>query len=388
MTAPRLEIDLSKVHHNARRLVQLLGARGVEVLGVTKAVLGSAEVARVLVDAGVVGLGDSRIENIEAMRRDGVQVSLALIRSPMLSQAERVVQAADLSFNTELKVLRALSRAAEARHVVHGVVLMIELGDLREGVMPDDVIETVRQILSLANIKLRGIGANLACRSGVMPDDRNMAALSAQAESIERTFGISLDIVSGGNSANIQWALGTSQLGRINHLRLGESILLGRETVARQPIAGLFTDAVTLIAEVIETKTKPSMPWGQRGEPAFEETIAPVDRGLADQSILALGHQDTDPTGLQPPSGVTIVGASSDHLIVGSSERRLSVGDELGFSPNYSAMVRSMTSPFVHKEMKGRLARESKPALLQAAALKASPAAKRASGISPLPTGG
>jgi predicted amino acid racemase len=272
----------------------------------------------------------------------------------MLSQADRVVTYADLSFNTELDVISRLSSAAEEAKRTHGIVLMVELGDLREGIMPGDLENTVRETLRLPNIVVKGIGTNLACRSGVSPDARNMAELSALAGSLEAAFGLTLDIVSGGNSANLQWALSGADTGRINDLRLGESILLGREPLHRQQIDGLYTDAVTLVAEVIESKVKPSQPWGVTGQTAFGEEPPATDRGYISQTILAIGRQDTDPSGLHPPSTMEILGASSDHLITGSGGDPVPVGTELTFQLNYSALVRSMTSPFVTKVAKGQ----------------------------------
>lgn len=352
MTAPRLEIDLGKIHHNARILVERLADRGISVTAVTKATLGSPQIADTLLRAGVRGLGDSRIENIEELRCAHVAAKMLLIRSPMLSQAERVVAHAEVSFNTELDIISKLSTAAQEAGRTHGIVLMVELGDLREGIMPGDLEQTVRESLRLPNIVLRGIGTNLACRSGVAPDAKNMAELSALAGSIESTFGLTLDIVSGGNSANLQWALSGANTGRINDLRLGESILLGREPLHRQPIEGLHTDAIALIAEVIESKTKPSLPWGEIAQTAFGEKPPAIDRGHIPQAILAIGRQDVDPCGLQPPPGIEILGASSDHLIVDSSSEGVSVGSEMTFQPNYSALVRAMTSPFVTKVVK------------------------------------
>ena len=352
MTAPRLEIDLDKIRHNACTLVERLGKRGISVTGVTKATLGSTDIAGTLLGAGVHALGDSRIENIEAMRRACGPASMTLIRSPMLSQARRVVTYADVSFNTELDVIRELSSAARAGNRMHGIVLMVELGDLREGIMPDELENTVRETLRLPNVILKGIGTNLACRSGVSPDARNMAELSVLADSIEATFGLTLDIVSGGNSANLRWALSDSPIGRINDLRLGESILLGREPLYRQPIEGLFTDAFTLTAEVIESKVKPSQPWGEIAQTAFGEESPATNRGHISQTILAIGRQDTDPSGLVPPAGIEILGASSDHLITDSGSDLIPVGTELVFELNYSALVRTMTSPFVTKVVK------------------------------------
>ena len=352
MTAPRLEIDLDKIHHNARTLVERLADRGISVTGVTKATLGSPEIACVLLQAGVSSLGDSRIDNIEAMRSARVPASMALIRSPMLSEAHRVVAHADVSFNTELDVISKLSSAARKARRTHGIVLMVELGDLREGIMSNDLEDTVRETLRFPNIALKGIGANLACRSGVSPDAKNMAELSALADSIDATFGPMLGIVSGGNSGNLRWALSGADTGRINDLRLGESILLGRETLHRQAIDGLHTDAITLTAEVIESKVKPSQPCGEIAQTAFGEKPPATDRGHILQSIVAIGRQDIDGCGLLAPPGIEILGASSDHLIVDSGSDRLSVGAEITFQLNYSALVRAMTSPFVAKVVK------------------------------------
>src|SRR4051794_29278806 len=181
MTAPRVEIDLAKLGHNARTLVDRLGPLGISVTGVTKAVLGLPEVAFALLASGVGGLGDSRVENLERMRAAGVPGPLTLIRSPMLSQVDRVVAVADVSFNTEVSVLSALSAAAGRAGVTHDVVLMVELGDLREGILPVDLPEVVAATLALPNLALRGIGTNLACQHGVVPDAANMAELSALA---------------------------------------------------------------------------------------------------------------------------------------------------------------------------------------------------------------
>jgi len=346
-SAPRLEIDLAKLFHNALTLVNALAERGIAVTGVTKATLGSPEIARLWLRAGVTGIGDSRIENIDAMRRAQVPATMTLVRSPMPSQAAQVVALADVSFNTELNVIGRLSSAAREAGRLHGVVLLVELGDLREGLMPCDLEDAIRETLQLPNIELKGIGANLACRSGVSPDSRNMAELSSMAASMEATFGLTFEAVSGGNSANLTWALGGADTGRINDLRLGESLLLGREPLHRKPLDGLHTNAITLVAEVIESKPKPSQPWGEIAQTAFGAARPSVNRDAVNQAILALGRQDVDPSGLRPPSGFHILGASSDHLVMDCGPRLLPVGAEVTFELDYSALLRAMTSPYV-----------------------------------------
>ena len=345
MTAPRLEIDLGKIHHNARFLNERLHASGIEVTAVTKAVYGMPEVARTLLRAGVRRLADARVENIETMRGAGIDAPIALVRSPMLSQADRVVAAADVSYNTEFDIISALSTAAKRASRVHGVVLMVELGDFREGIMPGDLESAARETLRFPNIELKGVGANLCCLSGVPPDARKMAELSHLADAIEAAFGLTLEIVSGGNSANLEWAFSGADTGRINDLRLGEAILLGMDPLHGRSIPGLHTDAVTLVGEVIEAKLKPSRPWSDAAASRSSGSTPGVAFGSERRVILALGRQDTDIDGLEAPRGVRILSASSDHLVVDDAQRRLSIGSEVAFGLNYSALMRTMRSP-------------------------------------------
>lgn len=350
MTGLRLEIDLDKIGHNARQLVERCADRGISVTAVTKALLGCPELAGVLCSAGVSTLGDSRIENVERMRDAGIETPMLLVRSPMVSEVDRVVQSGAMSVNTETELLSVLASAARAGGRVHDVMLMVELGDLREGVMPSDLHDAVRHVLDRPALHLRGIGANLACRNGIEPSAENMAELSTLADSVEATFGVQIAIVSGGNSANLEWAFDSSASpGRINNLRLGESVLLGREPLRRRPIPGLHTDSFILVAEVIESKKKPTKPWGRSGQNSFGEHPETDDRGVIWQTILAVGRQDTDPADMTAPAGVDVLAASSDHLVV-QTQDRMSPGDEIRFEPGYSALLRSMTSRFVTKD--------------------------------------
>jgi len=360
MSAPRLEIRLDRIHHNAKTLVDRLALLGIGVIGVTKAALGLPEIARELVSAGVTSIGDSRIENIEAMKRAGLPCEFTLIRSPMISQADRVVAYADISHNTEIDVVERLSACAQKRGRTHGVLLMVELGDLREGILPDQLPRFVEQMLRLPNIAFRGIGTNLACQNGVSPDQENMNALSSLANSLEATFGVVVETVSGGNSANLGWAFSTADTGRVTALRLGEAILLGREPLHRNAIDGLYADAFTLVAEVIECKRKPTKSWGELGQAAFGPVKGRTDRGVISQAIVALGRQDVDPDGLEAPDGMEILGASSDHLVLDTGSSSPAIGSEVIFKLNYSALLGAMTSPFVTRaisEGDGQVAR-------------------------------
>ncbi|MDX2321890.1 MAG: alanine/ornithine racemase family PLP-dependent enzyme [Moritella sp.] len=349
MNYPRLEIDSSKIKHNAQTLIHQLGLKGISVTPVTKVCLGHPVIAQILVNAGAKILADSRIENIEKIKKSGITIPAMLIRSPMLSQVKNVIQYCDISLNTELVVIRALSAAASKLNITHDIIIMVELGDLREGVMPIDLLSFIENITHLPHITLRGIGSNLACRYGVSPDDNNMSQLSDLADEIDRKFDMQLDIISGGNSASLNWAFNNTKPTRVNDLRLGEAIFLGCEALYQEHIKGLFNDVITLTAEVIESKIKPSQPWGKRAVNAFGEKPHTDDRGAVSQAILALGRQDVSISGITPPEGITIVSSTSDHLIIETSGKSLIVGQKINFKLNYSALLFAMTSPFVHK---------------------------------------
>ena len=324
---------------------------------------------------GAQAIGESRIENIERLRHGGIGAPIVMLRAPMLSQADRVVATTDTSLNSEIDVIQALSRAARSQRRTHQVVLMVELGDLREGVMAECLDTLVNATLQLPNIKLHGIGANLACQHGVAPDVTNMAVLSQLCDQTERAIGLPLTLVSGGNSANLNWVTGNQGVGRVNNLRIGEAILLGRETLDRTAFPGLRTEAFKVVGEVIESLRKPAEPWGTRHATTFEprqgsnqrldtlpnlqaraymgEHVNPDPEAstarLQSRVIVALGHQDTDPDGLTPHGIFRIVGASSDHLILDTGAHTLAIGTEVKFSPDYKALLRAMTSPFVEK---------------------------------------
>lgn len=349
MTAPRIQIDLAKISHNATRLRELGSSKGIGIMGVTKVVCGDPAVADVLVKSGIDTLADSRIENIERMRQAGIRAEYVLLRTPAPSQAESVVKSADISLNSEISVIERLSAVAVHNDTKHKIILMVELGDLREGMMPSDLMGTIELIDGLEGIVLAGIGTNLACFGGIKPDKANIDHLSSLAREVEDRLETRLEYVSGGNSANYDWLMSTQDAGKINNLRLGEAICLGRETMRRRPISGLFTDAFVLVAEVIESKVKPSKPYGDACQDAFGNLPEFEDQGLMTRAILGIGLQDVLVSGLVPCMDIAILGASSDHIMIDSRGLDVRVGDEVKFNLNYGALLASMTSPYVMK---------------------------------------
>ncbi len=349
MTTPRLDIDIKKITHNAKKLKELYSSKGIGIIAVTKAACGDAAIVNAILNSGIRVLADSRISNIRKMRDAGIQAQFALLRTPIPSQIEDVVRYADISFNTELSVIKALSKCALRQNVTHKIVLMVDLGDLREGIMPSDLEDTVREVLNLDRIELVGIGTNLACLGGIKPNEDKMNELSSIVRAVESHFSLTLEFVSGGNSANYDWFISTKDTGRINNLRLGESIYLGRETLFRKTIPGQFTDAFTLVAEVIESKIKSSMPSGVVCQDAFGNVPRFKDHGQIRRVLLGVGLQDVLVSGLTPRLDIEILGSSSDHIIINAKQIDVKVGDEVNFDLDYGALLSAMTTPYVTK---------------------------------------
>ncbi len=345
MSTPRIEVDLCKIRTNTQTVVRRLKARGINVTGVTKAVCGHPAIARAMLEGGVVGLADARLSNVKRLRKAGVTCPITLIRTPMLSQACQVVQFCETSYNTEMSVIAALAEASEGKNTDHNIILMVEMGDMREGILPKNLAAVAKQVVKMPGVALKGIGSNFACLNGIVPDAAEMTALSVLATQTEALCGPFLQMVSGGNSASLPWALGAQPTGRITDLRLGEAILLGVDPVSGVQIDGMHTDAFTLFAEVIEANTKPVHRPISTLDPALTRLCLVPCRHDTTRVILAIGHQDTDVRGLSMPSGCALIGATSDHCVIRMNRPSQRVGAEMNFQMNYSALMHAMAAP-------------------------------------------
>ncbi|WP_170430371.1 alanine/ornithine racemase family PLP-dependent enzyme [Ruegeria arenilitoris] len=353
MSKPRIDVDLDKIRYNTRFLVDRLRPRGITVTGVTKAVCGHPEIANAMLEGGATGLADARISNIKRMRDAGISCSISLIRTPMLSQVAQVLDNCDVSFNTEMDIIASLAIEAQRKNITHNIILMVEMGDMREGILPEHLERTVSQVLRMEGISLKGIGANFACLGHVAPSAGAIELLSSLAVDTELASGPALETVSGGGSASLPWALGKGATGKINNLRLGEAILLGTDPVSGHAIGGLYTDAFTLWAEVIETKAKSNPNPVQLNYPIPSMQCVTLESPSNTRSILAIGLQDTDAAGLVFPAGVTFAGATSDHIVVETTNCLLGAGGEMKLRMKYSALSRGMAAPDVAKIFRG-----------------------------------
>lgn len=309
--------------------------------------------AKTLLESGFEELADSRIENIKKLKSHfDNKVKTLLLRIPMISQAKEVVQYCDSSLNSEIETIKALDKAASDLGKKHNIILMVDLGDLREGIWPSSIEKVQEELRKLGNINVLGLGVNLTCYGGVIPTKEKLEELLKLKANWEHK-GMPLKVVSGGNSSTINMVLEGKIPTGINHLRLGESLLLGRETIDRGHIPNTHLDAFVLVAEIVEIKEKPSLPIGIIGQDAFGNSPVFQDRGAHKRAIVAIGRQDVD-LNLEPiDERIEILGGSSDHIILDvTAIPTLKVGDKVEFIPGYGSLLQAMTSPYVKKVYK------------------------------------
>ena len=345
---PQLEFDLALLRSNADAVISRCRGMGIRVCGVVKGVDGLPEAARVLRAAGAEELGTSRLEQVAKCRAAGVPGPWLLIRIPGLTELPDVVALCETSLQSEWPTLLALEEECLRQNKTHRVIVMTDLGDLREGFWDKkelvDVCERVER--DLPHVQLAGIGVNLTCYGSTKPTPEKMNELVGLARQVEQRIGRRLEIVSGGATSSftlVHW--GTMPAG-VNHLRIGEAILLGKDLQVDWGIRDmdyLRMDALTLRAEVVEVKDKPTYPIGEFAIDAFGRKPVYEDRGIRRRAILALGRADVGELESLIPRepGLTVIGGSSDHCIVDVEDcpRRLQVGDIVEFSLCYSHML-------------------------------------------------
>lgn len=351
MAYPKLQIDTKKIRQNTYKMVSECKKRKIQVAGVTKLFCGNKYLAKALVDGGVDLLADSRIENLKKLSE--MNIPKMLLRIPMLSQVNEVIKYADISLVSELETINQLSKESIIQNKMHNIILMIDLGDLREGIFEEEeVFQVIEQIFMLKGVNLLGIGTNLSCYGGVIPTKGNVLQLVEIKKKIQDKYNIKLDIISGGNSGVISLFKNNEVHTEINQLRLGASLALGIG-LNDKPIDGLYTDTFKLIAEIVEIKKKPSVPIGETGLDAFGNKPKFEDKGIRKKAICAIGRQEIDPSNIKPlDKGICILGASSDHLILDTteSEKNYKLGDTIEFNITYGGCLSMMTSEYVYKE--------------------------------------
>ena len=342
---PRIVIDRDKLRNNCTQIVRHCEARGIAVAGVIKGAGGLPEIARLYRSCGAAQLATSRLEQMELWRREGIPGPYMLLRVPGLSELPEVARLADYSLQSDATTLDALNSVCAEQGVTHRVIVMADLGDLREGFWDKtEMVEVCCHVeQGLDHLHLAGVGVNLGCYGAVKPTPENMGQLVDIARAVEARIGRRLEIVSGGATSSytlVHW--GTMPQG-INHLRIGETALLAKDLQVDWGISDmdyLLRGTMRLEAEIIELRKKPTHPVGETVIDAFGNRPTFVDRGMRLRALAAFGRADVGQveTLLCREPGMTVIGGSSDHCILDVEDcpRALRVGDVVSFDLSYS----------------------------------------------------
>lgn len=351
MKYPAVIVNHEKFRENIRRVASKCSENGIELAGVIKASTGMGRIAEDFAACGATLIASSRLEQLERAAEAVPDMPLLLIRIPMLCEIEEVIRLTDISLNSELATLKALNAEALRQGRIHKVILMADLGDLREGYMDyDELVETAGLVENeLDGLELAGIGTNLGCYGSVKPTAKNMNQLAELAMRIEETIGRELEFVSGGASSSMMPVLDNVMPKKVNMLRIGALIFTG-EYDELHMVYGyewakeLNGDAFTLRAQVIERKVKPTHPIGELGVDAFGHKVEYRDLGDRERVLLGIGRADYgDIDDLIPMlPGSYVVGASGDHTIldIEDCENKPEIGDVVEFRLKYSAILR------------------------------------------------
>lgn len=347
-----------KLKHNYDYLKGLFDERNIEWGVVSKILCGNKLYLKELLSLGVKEIHDSRISNLRAIKELDPSVQTVYIKPPPLHSIKAVVKYADVSLNTEIRTIRLISAEAVKQNRIQKIIIMIEMGDLREGVMGHELLEFYGEIFHLPNIEVVGIGTNLNCLYGVMPSQDKLIQLSLYKQLIEAKFNQKIPYVSGGTSVTIPLLLKNLRPSGINHFRIGETLYFGNNLFTNKTIKGLKDDVFKLSAEIIELTKKPVVPIGELGYNPSGQTFEVDESHDLDKksyrAILDIGLLDVTPDYLIPDDpNVKIEQASSDMLIVdlGENKKNYNVGSVLTFKLKYMGALRLLNSPYIDKHL-------------------------------------
>ena len=352
-----ITMNRNRLAHNYHFLDELFTRNHIEWGVVSKVLCGNALYLRELIDLGAREVHDSRISNLKAIKTINPNVQTVYIKPPARRAIKSLIRYADVSFNTQLETIQLISDESVRQNTLHKIIIMIEMGDLREGVMGDDLIDFYSSVFKLPNIEIIGIGTNLNCLNGVMPSHDKLVQLSLYKQLIDAKFNKHIKWASGGSSVTIPLLLKKLIPKGNNHFRVGETLFLGNNLVTGETIRGMKTDVFKLYAEIIELMEKPRVPMGEMGVNVAGEQVTYDEKDFgktAYRAILDLGLLDIDPKNIKPEDkSISIIGASSDMIVLdlGSHRKRYQVGDLVPFRLNYMGLLSILNSAYIGKKV-------------------------------------
>lgn len=354
---PELIINHESIKYNASIVNKWCEEHGITFVGVVKGFNGELSVCKDYIECGAKVLASSRLWQLKNIREaglkglDGNDIPLMMIRIPMLTEIDELVQIADYSLVSEEATINALNEAASRHGKKHKVIIMHDVGDLREGIFEQDkVLELCVKVENEYEfLELSGIGTNLGCTGTVIADEKNMGQLAELAMRIEDAIGRKLEFVSGGATTSLPLVIAGKMPSKINMLRIGSAVIDGSNhenlsIYGCKEFAGLKDDCFVLRTEVIEVQYKPSHPIGTLGVDAFKKRKTFIDKGMRTRAIVAAGGQDINSVDdvVINLDGATLEGASGDHTLIDITDckKKIQIGDFIELKLTYTAVMR------------------------------------------------
>ena len=352
-----LKLYRSKLEHNYQKLENWFLEAEVEWGVVSKLLCGNKLFLEELVRLGVTEFHDTRITNLKVIKKVAPDAQTVYIKPPASRNLAQVVTYADVSFNTELSTIKLLSEEAFRQNKIHKIIIMVEMGDLREGVIGDKLMAFYAEVVDMPNINIVGLGTNLNCLNGILPSHDKLVQLSLYKQLIETKFNIHIPWISGGTSVTVPLLLDKQLPKTVNHFRIGEMLFFGLNLFTNKTINGMNNDVFKLFAEIIELYQKPKTPSGIQSINVSGEipAIDPKDIGKKHyRAILDVGLLDCNPRYMIPDNKeVDIIEASSDMLVLdlGDNSKGLKVGDLMSFTLTYMGVLGLMNSRYIEKQL-------------------------------------
>jgi len=353
-----ITLDIKKLKSNFDFLNKLFIKKNIQWSVVSKLLSGNKTYLTELLKLDLMQVSDSRVSNLKAIKNINPKIQTIYIKPPAKRAIPSIVKYADISMNTEIETIKLLSAEAQKQNKTHKIIIMIELGELREGIMREDLMEFYKTVFMLKNIEVVGIGTNLSCLYGILPNHDKLIQLSLYEQLIEAKFDRQIPYVSGGSSVTIPLIFQNLLPIGINHFRVGETLFLGTDVYNNTPLKKMKTDVFSLYSEIIELIEKPSVPMGEMGTNVEGHSFDFDDNLIGKTSVRAIidiGLLDVDEKHLEPyDKEISFVGASSDMLVIdlGLNGKNYKVGDLLQFKMDYMGTLRIINSRYIDKRIK------------------------------------
>lgn len=359
-----LIIEKEKIKENIRTLSDYFKEKGIEWSLITKVFSGDKDFLENILTDDVIekvnSVGDSRLTSLKNLRAVNPAMRTIYIKPPAAIYADEVVQYADISLNSSFSTIKALNEAAGRAGRIHQIIIMVELGEMREGVNRSDVITFYEKVFNLPYIDVIGLGSNLGCMYGIEPTYDKLLQLSIYKEQISRRFNKKLKYISGGSSITLPLIEQGAIPKDINHFRVGEAAFFGVSPLHNEQFLKLHTDTFAFEANIIELEEKKIVPEGVLSDANIGHTADFDDHDASEttvKAILDVGMLDVDKDDLEAlDKDIRFVGITSDMMVVDVGKNRTAdglkkyrVGDRIRFRTNYMAVARLLNSKFIDK---------------------------------------